>query len=103
MGRREEAPGVLSTFPSAPSPIDRLKESTKITADTVTVTVSKMAVPGGAIIENMSSRKLTYLVVVLLVLFLASFFLGAIVSPKPNGSTQITATKCVDLEGNTHR
>ena len=63
----------------------------------------KMAVSGGAIIENMSSRKLTYLVVLLLALFLASFFLGAVVSPKPNGSTQITATKCVDLEGNTQR
>lgn len=61
-----------------------------------------MAVPGGAIIENMSSRKLTYLVVVLLLLFISSFFLGAIVSPKPNGVTHITATKCVDLDGDTH-
>ena len=89
--------------PGAQTPRRTLSTVKGKSPKTTPVPVGKMAVPGGAIIENMSSRKLTYLVVVLLVLFLASFFLGAIVSPKPNGSTQITATKCVDLEGNTHR
>lgn len=62
-----------------------------------------MATPGGAIIENMSSRKLTYLVCALIAVQLFTFFLGAFVSPSPNSSSQITATKCIDNDADTHR
>ena len=57
----------------------------------------------GAIIEIMSSRKLTYLVVLLVLLQIGCFFLGAIVSPIPNGSMQYLATKCIDPKGDAAR
>jgi len=55
----------------------------------------------GCIIENMSSRKLTYVVCGLLALQVGCFLLGAIVSPNPNASMQFLAAKCVDLDGGT--
>lgn len=54
----------------------------------------------GAIIEVMSSRKLTYLVLLMLAAQLTSFLLGAIVAPNPNSSMQLLATKCVDPKAN---
>ena len=49
----------------------------------------------GTIIESMSSRKLTYVLILLVVLQIFSFLLGAVVSPKPNGTMQYTGTKCI--------
>ena len=43
----------------------------------------------GCIIENMSGRKLTYVVSGLLVMQILCFLLGAIVSPTPNSSMQV--------------
>eukprot|EP00094_Tigriopus_californicus_P009351 TCALIF_09017-PA protein Name:"Similar to wls Protein wntless (Drosophila sechellia)" AED:0.06 eAED:0.06 QI:0/0/0/1/0.66/0.5/4/0/572 len=50
----------------------------------------------GAIIEIMSTRKLTYLVGILFLAQVATFFLGAVISPTPNSSLQVLATKCID-------
>jgi len=53
----------------------------------------------GCIIENMSSRKLTYVVLGLVTLQFLCFLIGAVVSPTPNSSMQYLATKCVDVNG----
>jgi len=53
----------------------------------------------GCIIENMSSRKLTYVVLGLVSMQFLCFLLGAVVSPTPNSSMQYLATKCVDEKG----
>ena len=55
----------------------------------------------GSIIENMSGKKLTIIGSVLLVYQVATFLLGAIIAPKPNGTDQFTATKCYNKEGGT--
>ena len=47
----------------------------------------------GCIIENMSGRKLTYVVSGLLVMQILCFLLGAIVSPTPNSSMQVDKRK----------
>lgn len=43
----------------------------------------------GTIIENMSGRKLMYVVSGLIVLQILCFLIGAIVSPTPNSSMQV--------------
>ena len=48
----------------------------------------------GAIIENMSTRKLAILGAVLLVLQVLCFMVGAIFAPNPNNSDQFLATWC---------
>jgi len=53
----------------------------------------------GTIIENMSGRKLMYVVSGLIVLQILCFLLGAIVSPTPNSSMQLLAQKCYDKDG----
>lgn len=50
----------------------------------------------GSIIENMSSRKLSYVLAFLSSILVFCFLLGALVSPSPNSSMQYLATKCVD-------
>ncbi len=52
-----------------------------------------------SIIESMSTRKLTYVVVVLMSMQLACFLIGALVSPTPNSSMQYLATNCIDPSG----
>ena len=44
----------------------------------------------GTIIENMSGRKLMYVVSGLIVLQILCFLIGAIVSPTPNSSMQVS-------------
>lgn len=51
------------------------------------------------IIECMSTRKLTYVLVVLLSMQVACFLIGAIISPMPNSSMQYLATNCIDVNG----
>ena len=53
----------------------------------------------GAIIENMSGRKLAMVGAVLVICQVLSFLVGAIFSPSPNHSDQLLATKCYDKEG----
>ena len=50
----------------------------------------------GSIIENMSSRKLGYVLTVASILLLISFLIGGLISPSPNTSMQYLATKCID-------
>jgi hypothetical protein len=45
------------------------------------------------------SRKLTYVLVVLLTMQVACFLIGAIISPMPNSSMQYLATNCIDPSG----
>jgi len=54
---------------------------------------------GGAIIENMSTKKLAIIGGVLLVCQVFCFLVGAIGAPKPNNSDQILATWCKDPDG----
>ncbi len=61
-----------------------------------------MSTSAGAIIEIMSSRKLTYLVCGLLAVQSVCFLLGGVVSPPPNTSTQVLGTKCVDRDADIH-
>ena len=58
-----------------------------------TLSLSTMS---SSIIESMSSRKLSYLVLILATGQILCFFLGALISPSPNTSMTLTATKCVD-------
>jgi len=53
----------------------------------------------GAIIENMSGRKLTCIGVFLLICQIICFLVGAIWAPAPNNSDQFLATKCWDKQG----
>lgn len=53
----------------------------------------------GAIIENMSGRKLAMIGSVLLVCQVFCFLVGAIWAPAPNNSEQFLATKCYDPQG----
>ncbi|XP_040576781.1 protein wntless [Lepeophtheirus salmonis] len=53
----------------------------------------------GAIIENMSGRKVGLVVGSLILCEIVCFLLGAVVSPRPNSSDNILATKCIDYKG----
>jgi len=53
----------------------------------------------GAIIENMSGRKLAVLGVALLTCQVLCFLVGAVWAPAPNNSDQFLATKCYDPAG----
>ena len=53
----------------------------------------------GAIIENMSGRKLAFVGGILVVCQVLSFLVGAIFAPSPNNSEQMLATKCYDRDG----
>ena len=50
----------------------------------------------GAVIENLSGRKLGCLCLALLVLLLAGFLLGGLVAPEPSSSQSVLGTICVD-------
>lgn len=54
---------------------------------------------GGAIIENMSSKKLAVIGGILLVCQVLCFLVGAVFAPKPNNSDQFLATWCKDPDG----
>jgi len=54
----------------------------------------------GAIIENMSGRKLAYIGAFLMTCQIFCFLLGAIFSPSPNNTEQHLATKCYNGKGN---
>jgi hypothetical protein len=56
----------------------------------------RFKMPTGSIIENMSSRKLGYVLGLLSTVLIICFLTGALVSPTPNASMQYLATKCVD-------
>ncbi len=48
------------------------------------------------ILESMSTRKLCYVVGGLSLVWAGCLLAGAVVSPKPNSSMQVSGTKCVD-------
>ena len=50
----------------------------------------------GSIIENMSSRKLGYILAAALISLIICGILGGVVSPTPNATMQYLATKCID-------
>ena len=56
-------------------------------------------VMAGAIIENMSGRKLAILGAVLVLCQILSFLVGALFAPSPNNTDQLLATKCYDADG----
>ena len=53
----------------------------------------------GAIIENMSGRKLAFVGGILILCQVLSFLVGAIFAPSPNNSEQLLAVKCYDPDG----
>ena len=57
----------------------------------------------GAIIENMSGRKLAMLGAVLIMCQILSFLVGAVFAPSPNNTDQLLATKCYDPDGGDHK
>ena len=57
----------------------------------------------GAIIDNMSSRKVAMLAAVLVVCQVLSFLVGAVFAPSPNNTDQLLATKCYDPDGGDHK
>ncbi|KAM4722536.1 protein wntless homolog [Rhinophrynus dorsalis] len=56
----------------------------------------------GAIIENMSTKKLCLVGVTLLLFQVLAFLVGGLIAPKPTSSIHFLAIKCVDLQKN-HR
>lgn len=58
-----------------------------------------MSSSSGAIIESMSTRKLTTVVGVLVAFQVFCFLLGAVVSPKPNATIPALTVKCIDDKG----
>lgn len=57
----------------------------------------------GAIIENMSGRKLAMLGAVLVMCQILSFLVGAVFAPSPNNTDQLLATKCYDPDGSNYK
>ncbi|GIY77510.1 protein wntless [Caerostris darwini] len=49
----------------------------------------------GTVLENLSGRKLIYLVVVLLVCQVICFLIGGLIAPAPSNVETILATKCL--------
>ena len=56
----------------------------------------------GAVIENLSGRKLACLCVILLLILLAGFLLGGLLAPKPSTSQSVLGTICVDRHREPH-
>lgn len=50
----------------------------------------------GAILENLSGRKLSVLIGVLLLCQIVCFLIGGLVAPTPSGAEKVLATKCLD-------
>lgn len=55
----------------------------------------------GAIIENLSGRKLAILVVILLICQFSCFLIGGLIAPTPSNADNVLATKCHDTGNNT--
>ncbi|XP_054153923.1 protein wntless-like [Oppia nitens] len=49
----------------------------------------------GTILENLSNKKLSIVLSIILVIQLISFFIGAFIAPAPSSTEQVTATKCI--------
>ncbi|KAG8437147.1 hypothetical protein GDO86_008010 [Hymenochirus boettgeri] len=56
----------------------------------------------GAIIENMSTKKLCLVGVALLLLQVLAFLVGGLIAPKPTSHISSLAVKCVDVRKNLH-
>ncbi|XP_069835522.1 protein wntless homolog B-like isoform X2 [Dendropsophus ebraccatus] len=56
----------------------------------------------GAIIENMSTKKLCLMGGILLVFQVLAFLVGELIAPKPTASTDFLAVKCVDIQKGHH-
>nr|XP_022916706.1 protein wntless [Onthophagus taurus] len=57
----------------------------------------------GTVLENLSGRKLSILVAILLILQVLCFMIGGFIAPSPAGHQGITATVCVDEEAGKNR
>ncbi|XP_054280120.1 protein wntless [Macrosteles quadrilineatus] len=55
----------------------------------------------GAIVENLSGKKLFVLVAVLLILQVICFLIGGLIAPTPSNADSVLATKCLDSGNNT--
>uniref|UniRef100_A0AAF5RW19 Protein wntless n=1 Tax=Wuchereria bancrofti TaxID=6293 RepID=A0AAF5RW19_WUCBA len=53
----------------------------------------------GAVIENLSNRKLCYILLSLFAALIIFFILGALCSPQPSSSMEFIMVKCKDIEG----
>ncbi|MCP9261478.1 Protein wntless [Dirofilaria immitis] len=53
----------------------------------------------GAVIENLSNRKLCYILMSLFAALIMFFVLGAVCSPQPSSSMEFIMVKCKDIEG----
>ncbi|XP_075037985.1 protein wntless homolog [Mixophyes fleayi] len=56
----------------------------------------------GAIIENMSTKKLCLFGVILLIFQVLAFLVGGLIAPKPTTSVHFLAVKCVDIRKSHH-
>lgn len=54
----------------------------------------------GAVVENLSNRKLLILISILLIFQLICFLLGGLVAPAPSNVQSVLATKCFDTQQN---
>ncbi|XP_043941536.1 protein wntless homolog [Protopterus annectens] len=57
----------------------------------------------GAIIENMSTKKLCIVGVILLIFQVIAFLVGGLIAPKPTRAMPHIAAKCVDIRKNHHK
>lgn len=57
----------------------------------------------GAIIENMSTKKLCIVGGILLVFQIVAFLVGGLIAPAPTTAVPYTAIKCVDVRKNHHK
>lgn len=56
----------------------------------------------GAIVENLSGRKLIVLVTILLICQISCFLIGGLIAPTPSNADSILATKCLDPGNNSN-
>ncbi|CAI5776967.1 protein wntless homolog [Podarcis raffonei] len=57
----------------------------------------------GAIIENMSTKKLCIVGVILLIFQIIAFLVGGLIAPGPTAAVPYVAIKCIDVRKNHHR
>ncbi|XP_018007690.1 protein wntless isoform X2 [Hyalella azteca] len=58
---------------------------------------------GGAIIENLSGRKLSVLIALLMICQLCCFLLGGLIAPAPTSASTVLGTKCYDRNYNSSK
>lgn len=57
----------------------------------------------GAIVENLSGRKLSVLMTILLMCQIICFLIGGLIAPSPASASMVLATNCLDYENNSSK